>query len=47
MAPVARETLTYLQERNYYHDRGGVRDVNGAIGFAASRWPTALAPSAS
>ena len=35
MASIARETEQYLQERHDYHQRGGVRDVNGSIGFAA------------
>ena len=35
MAEVAKETETYLEERKVYHDRGGVRNVNGATGFAA------------
>ena len=35
MAEVAKETETYLEERKAYHDRGGVRNVNGATGFAA------------
>ena len=35
MASICMETEHYLAERNSYHDRGGVRNVNGAIGFAA------------
>ncbi|MCH3942347.1 MAG: pyruvate kinase [Atopobiaceae bacterium] len=35
MASVCKETEHYLIERTSYHDRGGVRNVNGAIGFAA------------
>ena len=35
MASICRETEQYLPERHQYHERGGVRDVNGAIGFAA------------
>ena len=35
MAEVAKETERYLEERKVYHDRGGVRNVNGATGFAA------------
>ena len=35
MASICRETEQYLEERHNYHERGGVRDVNGSIGFAA------------
>ena len=35
MASICRETEQYLPERHQYHERGGVRDVNGAIGYAA------------
>ena len=35
MATICRETEQYLNERHEYHKRGGVRDVNGSIGFAA------------
>lgn len=35
MASICRETEQYLPERHSYHDRGGVRNVNGSIGFAA------------
>lgn len=35
MASIATETEKYLKERNTYFDRGGVKNVNGAIGFAA------------
>ena len=35
MASVCRETEQYLAERKQYHARGGMRDVNGSIGFAA------------
>ena len=35
MAMICRETEQYLPERHEYHERGGVRDVNGSIGFAA------------
>ena len=35
MATICRETEQYLPERHEYHERGGVRDVNGSIGFAA------------
>lgn len=35
MSEICKETEKYLPERNTYHDRGGVRNVNGATGFAA------------
>ena len=35
MSAVCKETERYLSERQVYHDRGGVRNVNSAIGFAA------------
>ncbi|MGN0287169.1 MAG: pyruvate kinase [Atopobiaceae bacterium] len=35
MASICRETERYLKERKQYHDRGGVRNVNGAVGYAA------------
>ena len=35
MASICRETEQFLPERHSYHERGGVRDVNGSIGFAA------------
>ena len=35
MASICVETERYLEERHEYPDRGGVRNVNGAIGFAA------------
>ena len=35
MASICLETEQYLPERHQYHARGGVRDVNGSIGFAA------------
>lgn len=35
MASICRETEQFLEERNSYYDRGGVRNVNGAIGFAS------------
>ena len=35
MASICRETEKYLPERDHYFDRGGVKNVNGAIGFAA------------
>ncbi len=35
MASICRETEKYLRERDHYFDRGGVKNVNGAIGFAA------------
>lgn len=35
MANIARETEQYVAPRHEYHDRGGMRNVNGSIGFAA------------
>lgn len=35
MADIAHETEQFLPERHHYHERGGVRDVNGSIGYAA------------
>ncbi|MBP3893368.1 MAG: pyruvate kinase [Atopobiaceae bacterium] len=35
MAEICRQTERHLPERHEYPDRGGVRNVNGAIGFAA------------
>ena len=35
MSAICKETERYLKERQVYHDRGGVRNVNSAIGFAA------------
>ena len=35
MASICRETEKYLPERDHYFVRGGVKNVNGAIGFAA------------
>lgn len=35
MAAICKETERYLEERHVYHDRGGMRNVNSAIGFAA------------
>ena len=35
MSSICKETERYLEERQVYHDRGGVRNVNSAIGFAA------------
>ena len=35
MASICRETEKYLPENEHYYDRGGVRNVNGATGFAA------------
>ena len=35
MASICHETEKYLPERDHYFDRGGVKNVNGAIGFAA------------
>ena len=36
MASICRETEKYLPERREYHDRGGMRNVNSAIGLAAA-----------
>ena len=33
MSEICKETEKYLPERKEYHDRGGVRNVNGATGF--------------
>ena len=35
MASICKETEKYLAERHQYHDRGGLRNVNAAIGLAA------------
>ena len=35
MSAICKETERYLEERQVYHDRGGVRNVNSAIGFAS------------
>ena len=35
MASICEDTEKYLEERRVYHDRGGARNVNSAIGFAA------------
>ena len=35
MAEICKETEKYLPENEHYYDRGGVRNVNGATGFAA------------
>ena len=35
MAAICLESEKYLEERTEYFDRGGVKNVNGAIGFAA------------
>ncbi len=35
MASICTETEQYLTVQHEYHDRGGVRNVNGAIGFSA------------
>ena len=35
MSEICKETEKYLPERREYFDRGGVRNVNGATGFAA------------
>ncbi len=34
MRSICQETEHFLEERQHYFDRGGVRNVNGAIGFA-------------
>ena len=36
MASICKETEKYLPERREYHDRGGMRNVNSAIGLAAA-----------
>lgn len=35
MTSICQETEQFLEERTSYYDRGGVRNVNGAIGFAS------------
>ncbi|SEH38047.1 MULTISPECIES: pyruvate kinase [Atopobiaceae] len=35
MASICRETEAHLAERHAFHDRGGLRNVNAAIGLAA------------
>ena len=35
MSAICKETERFLEERHIYHDRGGVKNVNSAIGFAA------------
>lgn len=35
MAEVCLKTEQFLEERNEYHDRGGMRNVSGATGYAA------------
>jgi pyruvate kinase len=35
MAEICRKTEEYLPERHIYHDRGGMRNVSGATGYAA------------
>ncbi|MBP3883720.1 MAG: pyruvate kinase [Olsenella sp.] len=35
MSSICRETERYLQERHAFHDRGGLYNVNAAIGLAA------------
>ncbi len=35
MSEICKETEKYLPERKEYYDRGGVKNVNGATGFAA------------
>ena len=35
MSAICKETELFLEERQVYHDRGGVRNVNSAIGYAA------------
>ncbi len=34
MSAICKETERYLEERQVYHDRGGIRNINSAIGFA-------------
>ena len=35
MSAICKETERFLEERHVYHDRGGVKNVNSSIGFAA------------
>ena len=35
MADICKETERYLDERHVYHERGGLKNVNSSIGFAA------------
>jgi pyruvate kinase len=35
MAAICCETEKYLKERHQYHDRGGIKNINSAVGFAA------------
>ena len=35
MSDICKETERYLEERHVYHERGGLKNVNSSIGFAA------------
>ena len=35
MSEICKETERYLDERKEYHERGGIKNVNSSIGFAA------------
>ncbi|MBR1830245.1 MAG: pyruvate kinase [Atopobiaceae bacterium] len=35
MSDICKETERYLDERHVYHERGGIKNVNSSIGFAA------------
>lgn len=35
MSDICKETERYLDERHEYHERGGIKNVNSSIGFAA------------
>ena len=35
MSDICKETERYLDERHIYHERGGLKNVNSSIGFAA------------
>lgn len=35
MSEICKETERYLDERHVYHERGGLKNVNSSIGFAA------------
>lgn len=35
MASICIETEHFLKQRSHYYDRGGIRNINGAIGFAS------------
>jgi len=35
MSEICKETERYLEERKVYHERGGLKNVNSSIGFAA------------